>query len=305
MTAIANLRLETDFVGDLPRKGTAPMAANTLIQGKTLVSLNAAGNAVAPTDGDGFAVYGVSSATYDNRTGSEAGGLAGDADVEVEFGVFGFAYVSADGVPEPGDKLYVVDNQTVSVDSSGGARGFAGICSEVRVNTVGTSQAYLWIGPHVAGAAGASAGEFKSIDIGMSPAFADGTANGIDPTVFGFRFNNAVDDQPFLTCIALPPDRDPAADLVITASAYIIDDATDDDVVMVLVARVDGGADVAPVSTTILGEAAADIAFAIPAADVPAGSKSLYIELDCAATLDTSDAVVESLSMRSVKTAAA
>jgi hypothetical protein len=303
MTAIANYRMHTEFVGDLPRRGTAPMAANTLLYGKALVSLNASGNAVSPTDGDGLPVYGVASATYDNRTGSEAGGLAGDLDAEVEFGVFGFDYVSADGVPAPGDRLYAVDNQTVSVDSDGGARGFAGVCTESRLSALGVAQTYLMVSP-ISEALGASSGPFTSIPIGMAPAFANGTANGIDPTVFGFRLNNAVDDQPFLTCVAIPPDRDPAADLVITARAYIIDDATDDDVVMVLVARVDGGSDVAPVSATVLGETAADITFAIPAADVPAGSKSLYLELDCAATLDTSDAVVESLSMRSIKTAA-
>lgn len=298
MTAIANARL-TDFAGLTPARGTLPSAANQLFYRKTIVSMNASGDAVVPSDGDGFPALGAASNYYDNRTGSEAGGTAGDLDIEVEYGVFGWEYVSADGVPAPRDHVYVVDNQTVSVDSAGGTRGLAGVVSEVR-----DGQAFVHMGPSVGDGSGGSA-SFISVPIGMTPVFGDGTANGMDPTVFGYRLNNTVDDEPFIAAIAIPADRDPNADLVVTARAYIIDDATDDDVVMVLVARVDGGADVAPVSAVVLGESAADIEFAIPAADVPAGSRSLYIELDCAATLDTSDAVIESVHVRSVKTAAA
>jgi hypothetical protein len=95
--------------------------------------------------------------------------------------------------------------------------------------------------------------------------------------------------------VALPADIDEGKNIVVHARAYIIDDAVDNDVVMVLVAKINGGSDVAPVSATILGETEAEITFTIPAASVPAGASSLYLELDCAGTLDTSDAVIRSV----------
>ena len=101
--------------------------------------LDGSGNSVPGVDGEGFAAIGVATATFDNRTGSEAGGSAGDLEAEIEFGVFGFNYSDS---PVVGGILYVVDNQTVSSDSDSAQRGVAGVCVEVR----GT-QAYCLFAP--------------------------------------------------------------------------------------------------------------------------------------------------------------
>jgi hypothetical protein len=106
-----------------------PCAANQLIPKGTMVSRDASSRAVSPStaDASGFAVHGVAAATYDNRTGSENGGAAGAIDIELDYGVHGFAY---SGSPKPGDLMYAVDNQTISPTAS--SRGLAGSCTEVR-----------------------------------------------------------------------------------------------------------------------------------------------------------------------------
>lgn len=157
MTAIATARL-TEFGPPSPARGTVPSAANQLFLKNTIVCRDDSGNAVVPVDGQGFRALGVSQHTYDNRTGSEAGGDAGDLDVELQFGVFGFDIEDGSDDPLPGQLVYVVDNQTVSVDNSGGAglRGACGFVSEVRqVN--GVDQAFVMIAPHIAGIAQALA----------------------------------------------------------------------------------------------------------------------------------------------------
>lgn len=128
--------------------------------------------------------------------------------------------------------------------------------------------------------------------------FADGTVNGPSLASFGWRLNNAVDDQPFRAIVALPHDIDHDADITLYVEGLIIDDATDNDVTWVVVASVNGGTDIAPTNATVLGETQATFAFTIPAASVPSGARTLYLEVDCAGTLDTSDAVIRGLSLR-------
>lgn len=134
----------------VPSRGTLPANANTLYPKGTIVTIDADGRAVSPASADtsGLAALGVANHTFDNRTGNPAGngGLDDSIDVEISYGVFAF---NIDGdTPKPGDRLFVVDNQTVSLDPTG-PRGFAGFCTEVRPNTAGTAQAYVYMGPHV------------------------------------------------------------------------------------------------------------------------------------------------------------
>jgi len=139
----------TKFAGVVPARGTYPIAANTRIFKGSLVVLNSSGQAIpGNTIANGAAIaVGRSSATYDNRTGSEAGGAAAALDVEVEFGVFAWDsagaadLIAADDV---GKLAYVVDDQTVALTSSTGARIAAGVITEFR-----NGQAYVWMGPHV------------------------------------------------------------------------------------------------------------------------------------------------------------
>jgi hypothetical protein len=274
--------------------GQLAVAANTLILKGTLVQVDADGRATN-VGGTGAVIAGIAGATVDNRTTAPSGGGAGALDVSVEYGVAGLLYTGT--APIAGDAVYAVDNQTVSVDSSGGTRAFVGYVSEVR-----EGRAWTWVNPCLSGqGAAVLAVQAQQSAEGFLPialpyvAFANGTANGYDATVAGWRLNNAVDDQPAIMALALPDDLDDAAALVVHARAYIIDDAVDDDVVLTLVAKINGGADVAPVSAVVLAETAAEITFTIPAASVPAGARALYLELDCAATLDTSDAVIQTV----------
>jgi len=296
MTAATHLRL-TEAGPPIPAMGTLPSAANQLFHGRTLVSRDGSGNAVVPSDGDGLGVQGVCNATYDNRTGSEAGGLAGDINVEMGYGVFGFDFVSADGTPEPGDKLYAVDNQTVSVaatSATGAPRGVAGICSEVRPDEGGTNQCFVFVGP-LALALAAGLDGFQSVDLPTLPAWTDNVANGYDPATVQWTLNPTIDDEPILASVALPDDFDGTAPCVVSCRAAISSVATDDDVVMLLVAKFDGGADVAPASTTVLSVAFQEIHFVIPAGSVPDGARSLGISLRCANTLDTADGYVQAI----------
>lgn len=128
MTASTTARIAENVPGG-PFQGTLPSAANQLFLKNCLVAINGSGEAVVPTDGDGFPVIGWAKGTYDNRTGSEAGGAAGDIQIEIHYGVI--EVVCADTVEE-GDALYSVDNQTVSASDSAGARALAGYASEQR-----------------------------------------------------------------------------------------------------------------------------------------------------------------------------
>lgn len=138
MTAIAHARL-TDGSAPYPSRGTAPAADDQMFYKGTLVSRNADDEAIVPVDNDGFNVSGVCQASLDGRDGKPDE----NADVEHVFGVFGFT-VTGDA-PKFGDVLYVVDNQTVSLDPDTG-RGVAGICVEYRERNVG-NQAFVWVGP--------------------------------------------------------------------------------------------------------------------------------------------------------------
>jgi hypothetical protein len=132
MTATTIERL-TQYYGAIPARGTFPIAANTKILKGTLVGLDSAGRAIAATTAATCVrVVGKASSTVNNLTGSELGGAAAAADVEVEYGVFNWANsagadeIAADDV---GKLCYAVDNQTVALTSNGGTRQMAGLIS--------------------------------------------------------------------------------------------------------------------------------------------------------------------------------
>jgi hypothetical protein len=295
----------TDAGPAVPAMGTLNALADELYPKGTIVTKNTDGRAVSPASADtsGFPAMGVAKATFDNRTGSEMGGDNDDGVIELDYGVFGFDYTGT--VPQPGDRMFVVDNQTVSIDPTG-PRGFAGFCSEVRTVDGLGAQCFVWMGPHVMATADEidlSAAEaaiadleldatvgFLPVSIGQFPVWVDNTTNGLNPATYAFDMNPTIDDQPWRCAVALPADLDDTEDIVVHARVAISSIATDDDVTVVLVARINGGSDVAPVNATVLSVAAQNLTFTIPASSVPAGSRSLYLELDCAGTLDTHDA---------------
>jgi hypothetical protein len=168
--------------GEIPHRGTYSMAANTLLYKGQIVTQDSAGRAAVP--GAGQNAIGISASTYNNRTGAPSGGAADAMKAEVEYGVQGLAFTGT--APTPGDVVYVVDNQTVSLDPTG-SRGIAGICSETKNGTGDDGLCYVFMGPlAVAIATGAQAA--VSIDIPLGgwrlstgaaiPAFGNGTADG-------------------------------------------------------------------------------------------------------------------------------
>jgi hypothetical protein len=186
------------YTGEIPHKGTLPMAANTLLFKGQIVTIDSAGRAAVPGPGQNAA--GVSAATYNNRTGAPSGGAADALDAEIEYGVQGFAYTGT--APKRGQVVYVVDNQTVSLDPTG-SRGVAGICSETKSGALEDGLCYVFMGPLAIAMAQASQGAL-TIDLPLSgfrlasgaalPAYTDGT-NGFelaDNEAFCYRLNDDV-----------------------------------------------------------------------------------------------------------------
>lgn len=188
MTATTVERL-TPRVGPLPQVGTFGMAAAINILKGTIVTLDDAGRADTPAAGQD--AIGVAAATFIN-----ASGAADAVDAEVTYGVFGFFI---DGTtPKARQVVYVVDNQTVSLDPAGG-RGIAGIVTEVRANQGGVNQAFVWMGPHVVASIRGGLdvevplGNFRLSTGAAIPAFAGGSADGFslsDSEGFGLRIND-------------------------------------------------------------------------------------------------------------------
>lgn len=168
--------------GEIPHKGTRAMAANTLLYKGQIVCEDADGRAAVP--GAGRNAIGIAGSTYNNRTGAPSGGAAGAINAELEFGVQGLAYTGT--APKPGQVVYVVDNQTVSLDPTG-SRGVAGICAETKSATTNDGLCYVFMGP-VAVAVAQAAGGGVAIDLPLTgfrlatgaavPAFAGGSADG-------------------------------------------------------------------------------------------------------------------------------
>jgi hypothetical protein len=150
MPSVTTFR-DTESAGQFPSRGTLPASANTLYPKGCIVTRSAAGRAVNPTTADltGLPAIGVCQATVDNRTNAEAGGLDDSVDIDVEYGVFGFNIAAGSATPVPGDLMYVFDNNSVTT-VIGVTRGVAGKCCEVRVNSKGVLQAYVYISPIVA-----------------------------------------------------------------------------------------------------------------------------------------------------------
>ena len=238
MTATTSFRL-TEASGLVPAKGSYGCAANVLIIGGTMVSIDSDGRADVITNGQNIA--GVAVADFDNRTTAPEGGGADALTVDVAFGVHGFEY---DGTaPEPGQVVYALDNQTVTTDSDSGVRGVAGYCSELR-----DGQCYVLMGPAVVGqiviaateaadldqaqldiialeadATSAAAlielplGEFADAD-GDFAKFVDGGTDGLtwyESKGHALRFNNSATPPAMISGFVIPADMDTDEDVVV------------------------------------------------------------------------------------------
>lgn len=248
MASVTTARL-TDSAGTVPVRLSLPAAANKLFPKGTIVQIDGSGNAVPGAAGNGLLAVGVAAATFDNRTGSEAGGLAGDLTVEIECGIHAF---DVDGTLRPGATCWVLDNHTVSDDSDTGTNGVAGVVHEVQT-VRGRTQAYVWMAPEIAelfsdDSALSSAVTTAQADIDDLQAdalttqyvipvplnsfrmyadgsalipFVGGTSDGIDPTAEsgGFRWND--DSTAAISAsVLLPNDYDDSAAAVVHVLGY-------------------------------------------------------------------------------------
>lgn len=302
--------------GLVPARGTYSCAANQMIPKGTIVQRNAANRAIVGAAANGFPAVGVANASYNNKTGSENGGLDDSIDIEVCAGVFGFDYT---GTPMPGETVWVADNQTVTDTAS--SNGVAGVCVEIR-----DGQCFVWMGPHVAALFSDDSALESTVtavtdELGarvpvlnfnlpaariystgvIAPAFVANTTDGMDPTAesIGFRFNNTSTAALSLSA-PIPEDMDPAADMVVHIIGYRVG-AADTNAVLTVGAffRVAGAA--FNNDTTAGGSSSAfdgattvitDETVTLAAANVEAGPGSILLTIAPDATLDTDDLVV-------------
>jgi hypothetical protein len=244
----------------LGNRVTLPVAANMLCLGGTIACVDADGRTTPGALNAGLAAVGKYEFTVSNLSASSTGGAAGAVDAEIISGIFGWLY---DGTaPKPGQIVFVLDNQTVTLDSNSGARGIAGYCSELR-------EGLCWVemGPTVAGQIVIAAAEAADLDQAQldidaaeadvddleadaaradsvvaiplsswlvdgapAAAFADGTVNGlalVDSEMVALRVNPSADVAlPVLsTSVAMPQDLDDAADVVLHVMACRIGSA--------------------------------------------------------------------------------
>jgi len=301
----------TDHGPLVPNLGTFPSLANSLYPKGTIVTRDANGRAVSPATADlsGLPAVGVSAATFDNRTGSEMGGLNDSGDIEVEYGIY-FFDLSGD-TPLTDEILYVVDNQTLSKDPSTG-RGVAGICTEVRTLN-GAVQVGCFMGPAAASEAVARAGALNiPIPLGTLclstgaavPAFSAGVDGYelTDSEALCLRIN---DDSTTIFAVTVPlVDHDDAQDLTLHFLGFRVGAADVADVALTVGAffHTVGAAHTADANaggettsfvaaTTIVSEETLTIA----ADDIPAGPCSLTLTFVVTAELDADDLCLTSM----------
>lgn len=219
------------YTGEIPNKGTYSMAADTLLFKGQIVTQDSAGRAAVP--GAGQNAVGIACATYNNRTGAPSGGAADAVKAEVEYGVQGLAFTGT--APKPGQVVYVVDNQTVSLDPTG-SRGVAGICSETKNGTGDDGLCYVFMGP-LAVAIAESLQRAMAIDLPLGSfrlstgaaiaAFSAGSADGfvLDASEgFGIRINDDSTTQ-FWSQVRLPESLPASASLTLHVLASRIGSA--------------------------------------------------------------------------------
>lgn len=304
----------TTFGPLVPARGDVLIGASTTILRHTLVAQNASGHGVAPTDGDGLPIVGFADATYDNRAGTELGGAAGGASGEERVGlIYGTGVVFYTGAaPRRGQRLYSVDNQTVSVSSNGGLRGPAGYAAadgasgSVELN-VGPAALLGKIAGHDTGVIDVPLGSLRLSTGAAIAAFASGSADGfalVDSEAFGLRIN---DDSTttFVGSVPLPADLDEAAAIVVKFRGFRVG-ASDVTAALTVGAffQTLGAAHTADANaggTTTAFDGATTIvteeSLTIAAADVPPAPASLTLTFTATAALDDDDLVVTGISL--------
>jgi len=121
---MAALTTERDTIARVGRSVVLPAAAAKKFFGGALAARDASGNATPGATATGLLGMGRVKETVDN-----AGGNAGDKNVEIEKGIFRFGNsASADLIARAdiGNDCYIVDDQTVAKTSGTNTRSVAG-----------------------------------------------------------------------------------------------------------------------------------------------------------------------------------
>jgi len=317
--------------------GTYPIAANTLCLGGTIACVNASGETVPGALNAGFNAVGKYKAEYDNRTTAPYGGAAGALKADVDYQICAWSYNGRK--PIKGEVVFVYDNQSVSVDSNSSQRGIAGYVYEV----VG-DEIYVSMGPDavaqivIASAVAADVVQAQAdidalqVDAATANAYisvpltsftnADATPlakfasagtptlglNIADSKALNIRWNNDVSPGTALCQVALPPDVDDAAamvlELLVSKSGATLLDATKVTVAAYIIAAgnlhdadTNCGGDTAAVVGDATAKTTTLLTRTIAAADVPASAKSLVFSLT-PSVLGTDDLMLHSVGIR-------
>lgn len=299
-----------------PMMGTFGSAANQFFAFRTIVTRDGAGRAVSPSSADvsGLPAMGISNASIDNRTSSDLGGAADAKNVEVDYGVKALDYTGT--APIPGEVVYVVDNQTVSSDSLGGARGIAGICVEQR-----DGLCYTLMGPDVialiiSGRSPMSVplNAFTATDATPLAKFASASSptfglNLADSEALNIRWNNDPSPGTIRATASLPDDLD-GSDLVleflVSKSGATVGDATTLTITAFIISAGDlhdAGSDVGGVTAAVAGAAVAKtttlLTRTIAGASIPATARLLNFTITpTAGTLGTDDLMLHEVRIR-------
>jgi hypothetical protein len=309
----------TDHGPLVPAMGTFPSSANTLYPKGTIVTLSDAGRAKSPTTADlsGDPALGVSKATFLNRTGDEMGGLDDSGFIEVDYGIHFFDISGT--TPLTNQVVYVVDNQTVSLDPSTG-RGVAGICTEVRTLN-GVAQCGVFMGPTALASAGAMAevviplNSFVDADGDPLAKFASAASptfglNLADSEALNIRWNNDAAPGTALCQVALPSNLDDARpavlEFLVSKSGATVGDATTLTVTAFIVAPGDlhdADANAGGVTNALVGNATAKtttlLSLTLAAADIPANARSMtFTVTPTAGLLGTDDLMLHDVRLR-------
>ncbi len=293
-TGVARL---TKFAGLTPAMGTYPLAADTVVVKGTLVTINAAGNAL--DDGSGVRCVGVAAHTVNNATGSENGGLAGGASVDTNYGIHEFVCADADVLP--GDIMYAVDNQTVTKNPVTG-----GCVVGTYHETGSDGKKYVNVStlvPAVMGSLHEGRLEVLPSDLRQASgvtaiAFVDGSVDGIVVSEGVMHRWNVASTNARWATFMLPPDLDDARDIVVHAlcsregTADVTAALTVGAFFQTAAAAYDADSDAGGATTAVSAagtKVVQEVTLTIAAADVPAGPCVLNLSLVPTAALDADD----------------
>lgn len=280
------------FVGPYPARGSILMAAGVLAIRNTFAVRTDDGYGSPPVAGYPYPAIGFWSAEFDNRTTAPEGGAAGAITGEYLYGVAEF---EIDGdTPLPFQRVYVVDNQTVSLDDNDGLRGVAGIVTEVR-----NGKAFVYVGP----VACAPFAAFESLDLGAFrlntgaalAAYSVGVNDGIaisEGVQYVWEANPVAADT-IWSGLALPADVD--LTLPISVMLLVSRTGTNDEVPVTVGAYLHQEGEAITATTDIGGSTAASTAattltdlltYDLDPADYPAAPRLLSLSLLPGAALD-------------------